>query len=702
MSNHSSRKVRASFRLTALAAAVLIVGSCGGGGGGGVDEEQPPPPPSDRIAYGIGGPVASLGQAALSIDLAPGPASAGSRPAGARRAAAAGAGEAYQYPAGPDGQGQALPSISGSFNTLTQTYDEALGSSLWIDLPASEGGHQVALQVSRVLQSAGSLAEDVSAGEIVVTPRQTYADFPGRARLSFGGTGGPVCLGWDAAADGSYEAEQCMTVAQLGDLWAAPQVGWAIPAAVQRAAAASHGGWRRFYEQFDLSVAAMRMAAGSHASLQAAAPGASAARIDCGVDPEGGGTGRIELSWLDRNGSGRFDTGDDVRLLATNCWNPTEEESPAVGRRFEGMLELRAYEHDAAAAPTFVALRVTDTALVDGVATSIGTHQVDGGFALRVPGITASSDTVASYHFTSENMTAAGATAARSMTFYPDVADLAYRALEAARVNAAGSRTLLPLCSNEGSAALTWDEGPAPYTAGLSAGDTVTITLDNCDLGPAGSPRLANGQLLMSLWGVTEGPSTDWTVHANLFVDLRTTTPRGSTHRVGETGLDLSYVLGHSFVAGFRSQSMSATQPVNGVLTEFVNGAITYQIGCHAADYYRGTWALSDYQLRPNQVVKTAGRVFTIGMRSGESFLFKADGAGDYAPDVAMAGLLPISAPECVALGVPPNGVSGGPTTMQFDAGPAGDGGRIDLRLFDGTSNALLKTVVTDWSTLTR
>lgn len=700
MPNRRLRGARRPSLPTAAAAVALVLASCGGGGGG-TDNEEPPAPPSDSITYGIGGPRSTLGQTALSIDLAPaGTALARAAPQ-ARRAALA-SGEGFEYPAGPDGNGDTLPLISGSFNTLTETYDEALGSKLWIDLPASAGGYRVALQVSRVLQSAGSLAEDVSAGEIVVTPRQTYEGFTGRVRLAFGGTGGPVCLAWDAAADGSYEVEQCMTIAQLGELWATPRTDWALPAAVQRAAAASHGGWRRFYEQFDLSVGAMRMASAQHDSLAGSAPGAGAASIPCGVDPVSGHTGQIALSWLDRNGSGRFDTGDDVRLQASDCWNPTEDEAAAAGRRFDGVLELRAYERDVGAAPTFVGLRVADTGTVDGVASTLGTHQVDGGFSLRVPGIIASSDTVASYRFSSENMAAAGAVAARSMSFYPEIADLAFRALEAARVNAAGTRTGLALCSNAGRATLTWDEGPAPNSAGLSAGDTVRITVDECDLGPGGHPRVTSGQLLLSVWGVTAGTGTDWTVRSNVSIDLRTATARGSTHRVGETGLEIGYVLGHSFGAAFRPQSVSSAQSINGVLTSFENGVIDYQIGCYAADYYRGTWALSDYQLLPNQVVKTSGRVFTIGMRQGESFVFKADGSGSYAPDVALAALLPISAPECVALGVPASGVSGGPTNMQFDAWPAGDGGRIELRLYDSASNALLKTVVTDWSTLVR
>ncbi len=699
MRKRRSRDGRAPSLPTTLAAAVVLVAACGGGGGGG--EEEPPPPPSDTITYGIGGPRSTLGQSPLSIDLAPAGTSATQTALRARRTVLS-TGEGYSYPAGPDDHGDTLPQISGSFNTLTQSYDEALGSRLWIDLPASAGGYRVALQVSRVLQSAGSLAADVSAGEIVVTPREAYADFSGRLRLSFGGAGGAVCLGWDAAADGSYEAEQCMTVAQLGDLWSAPQTGWAIPAGVQRAAAASHGGWRRFYEQFDLSVGAMRIAAAHHASLLASTAGATAARVDCGVDPQSGLVGQIAISWLDRNGNGRFDTGDDVRLQSTDCWNPLEEESTGAGRRFDGVLELRAYEPDAAAAPTFVNLLVTEFAEVEGVVSAQGSHQIDGGFSLRVPGLSAGSDAVASYRFSTDNMAAAGAVAARSMTFYPDIADLAYQALDAARLHAAGTRTSLPLCSNGGSATVTWDEGPAPNASGLSAGDRVTITLDECDLGPAGNARVASGQLLMPVWGYTPGAGTDWTVQANLMIDLRTTTARGSTQRVGETGLELRYVLGHSFAAAFRPESKSATQSINGVLTAFENGAIAYQVGCYAADYYRGTWALSDYQLRPNQVVKTSNRVFTIGTREGESFLFKADGAGNFAPDVALATMLPISAPECVALGVPAKGVSGGPTYMHFDAGAAGDGGRIDLRLYDAANDALLKTLVTDWSTLTR
>jgi hypothetical protein len=82
-------------------------------------------------------------------------------------------------------------------------------------------------------------------------------------------------------------------------------------------------------------------------------------------------------------------------------------------------------------------------------------------------------------------------------------------------------------------------------------------------------------------------------------------------------------------------------------------------------------------------------------------FVFKADALGRYQPDVAQAGMIPISAPECVALGVPATGVGGGDNTMIFDAWPAGDGGRVRLQLNDKAGTMITERWV-DWLTLVR
>lgn len=694
---HCRRAGQAWARVGSMA---LLLAACGGGGGGGVVEEEPPVT-SPSIEYAVGAPSTGLGQQPLTISLA---APTGARPAVALAAKRATIlpGGVFGFPAGPDGAGDLLPRIAGSYDRLTGRYTQGLGTKLWIDLPASAGSHAVALEVSRVLQAdAGFAAGDPGSGEMLITRRTPTAEFGGRLRLAFNASAAPVCLGWDAARDGSYEVERCMSGDAVAALWQTPDVTLAIPEAVQRAAGASHAAWARFAVQFELAVTALRMATDQHDVLAAAAPGASAATVSCGLYPPSGSAGQFTMAWLDRNGSGRFDSGDDVRFVARDCWNRLDEGGSGPGRLLDGTLELRGYERDTAAAPTFVALQITETADVGGVPMPQSAQTVDGGFTMRLPGLTAAGSAVASYLFDAGNMVAAAGVAARSTSFYADIGDLAFQGLRAALTGPRAPQDL-GLCGNAGAggtSTMTFEEGPAPNTAGLSEGDAVRLTLVRCDVGRGGYARLLDGSLVFTVWKVTVGPAPDWAIETNLALDLQATTPAGHTRRLGEMGLDAGFVLGHSYLVRFRSQSLSAAQSVSGVLTALRNGVLDYQIGCFDASYYRGAWAWSDHQLLPGQVVKTAGRVFTIGMRQGEAFVFKADEYGRYLPDVALASLTPISAPECVALGVPASGVGGGDNTLVLDAWPAGDGGRVRLQL-NGRDGAALTEHWVDWLSL--
>jgi hypothetical protein len=644
------------------------------------------------VAYGIGAPQASLAQQPMAIAPV-----AGMGASASIRAAAALVAEGFYFPSGPDNAGDALPKVSGTFDTLTAAYDQALASKLWIDLPAGAGAYQVAVAVAQMLLS-GTAADGPTAGELVITPRQTYADLAGRIRLRFNASATPACVAWDSEPNGTYETESCLSFADLVALWQAPQPGLPLPVAVQRAASATYTGWTRFHAQFDFSVGALLVAEANYDALRAAAAQATAVTVNCSVYPPTGGAGSYTLAWSDRNGSGRFDTGDDVRFVATDCWTRMEgEPNPGAGQLLAGTFELRGYERNVGAAPTFAGLRVTTTAEVGGVIVPQEAIEITGGFGIRAPGITASAGEVAAYDFTPANVLAAGSVAARSMTYYKDVGDLAYQALAAIRTSTTTPRNL-GLCANAGTSTLTFAEG-ASYPAGLSDGDTVTLALTNCNLGSAANPAIMDGTLRLTVWGMTAGPGTDWSMQTNARLDLQTVTTRGTARRLGEFGLRVDYVLGHSFLAGFRPQSYSATETLGGVLTAMENGALAYQLGCFDASTFRGTAAASDYQLKPNHVVKTANRVFTIGMRMGELFLFKLDGAGNYYPDIALAAMLSISAPECVALGVPVNGVTGGDTNIQFDTWPAGDGDTVRLRLYD-RNNTLLREESTRWSVL--
>jgi hypothetical protein len=685
---------------TALLAACALglMTSCGGGGGGGADDNIEPQPTSPSIAYSLGAPNAALGQQALAMTFAAPQGNARAVPLAQRALAPLPTGT-FVFPTGPDAAGDRLPRIVGDYDRLTERYSDGIGAKLWIDLPASADAHPVALEVARVLQP-GDAAGVPASGEIVISHRGDNAKFAGRLRLAFTTVATPVCVAWDAVRDGSFEVERCMTSDALVALWAQPDGSLAIPATVQRAAGAAYAAWARFQGQFELAVAALRMASAQHEALAAAPAGAVAATVLCSLYPPSGRAGAYTLRWLDRNGSGRFDAGDDVRFDATACWQRLDEGGSGPGRTLDGGFELRGYERDMGAAPTYLALAVTDTVDVAGVVTPQATTTLDGGFTARLPGLLAASDIVESYRFDAGNMVAAGGVAARSMAFYADIGDFGFRGLEALIGGATGTRDL-GVCGVGGTGRVTLTEGAAPNPVGLSAGDSVRVLLAGCDLGRGGHPRLHSGSVVLNVASVTRGPGADWNVQADARVDLQTVTTDGHTRRLGEFGFRTEHVLGHSYGTGFRPQGYVAGSTLSGVLTAMRNGQPDYQIGCFDAGTFRGTWDWSDFQLRPNQVVKTAGRVFTIGMREGESFVFKADALGRYQPDVAQAGMSPISAPECVPLGVPATGVSGGDNTMVFDAWPAGDGGRVRLQL-NGKDGAMITERWADWLTLLR
>lgn len=673
-------------RPAAFLVAVLLAACAGGGGDGGEPE-----PVDDAVVVAIGAPQAALAQSPLNIELLSAPAGA------ARRRPLAVAAESFDFPAGPDEDGRRLPQIGGLFDPLTQQYDGDLGSRLWLDLPASAGAYKVALIVASIIQGAGATGGGTpTAGELWITPRQAYADLPGRIRLRFAAGTTPVCVAWDREADGSVEAETCTSFAALAAWWQAPQDTLALPLAVQRVAAAAYAGWMRLYAQFDIGVGALQMAETHRDALLAAAAGAAAVTLECSVAAPETAAGRLVLRWLDRNASGRFDTGDDVRFEASGCWNRMDEAGSA-GRRFDGAFELRGHERGVGAAPTFLALTITDTADVGGVVTDLASVRAEGGFVLRAPGLDGNGLEVAAYPFSADRLVAAGTVAARSMDFYPDVADLAFPLLDAARTDTTARD--LGLCRNDGRSTLAFSDGAAP--AGLSPGDTVTLTLTGCEVGSTTRVKRLDGTLALTVQALLPGTAPDWEIRADARIDLLRSDARGTLQRRGEFGLSVAFVLGHSMAVGFRPEGHGSASALGGVLSGIEDGALAYRIGCFAATYFRGTWADADYQLLPNQVVRTANRVFTIGMRQGESFLFRHATDGSVYADVGLAALLPISAPECVPLGVPASGVSGVDTTMQFDTGPGGDGDRVRLGLYD-RSGVLLHDTTSSWQALGR
>lgn len=664
----------------------LLLAACAGGGGDGE-----PVPPDDRVIVDIGAPQAALAQSPLNIEVLAAPTGA------AQRRPLAAAAESFDFPTGPDEDGRRLPQIGGIFDPLTQQYDGDLGSRFWLDLPASAGAYKVALIVASIIQGTGATVGGApTAGELWITPREAYADLPGRIRLRFAAGATPVCVAWDREADGTVEAETCTTFAALAAWWQAPQGTLALPLAVQRVAAASYAGWMRLYAQFDIGVGALQMAETHRDALLAAAAGAAAVTLDCSVPAPATAAGRLVLRWLDRNASGRFDTGDDVRFEAAGCWNRLDETGGA-GRRFDGAFELRGHERGVGAAPTFLALTITDTEDIGGVVTDLASVRAEGGFTLHAPGIDGNGLEVTAYPFSADNLVAAGTVAARSIDFYPDVADLAYPLLDAARTDTIARD--LGLCRNDGQSAFAYSDGAAP--AGLSPGDTVTLTLTGCDIGNALHARLVDGTIALTVQALLPGTAPDWEIRADARIDLLRSDARGTLQRRGEFGLSVAFVLGHSMQVGFRPEGYGSASALDGVLSGIENGALAYRIGCFAANYFRGTWADSDYQVLPNQVVRTANRVFTIGMRQGESFLFRHAADGSVYADIGLAGLLPISAPECVPLGVPASGVSGVDTTMQFDTGPGGDGDRVRLGLYD-RSGVLLHETTSSWQALGR
>lgn len=279
------RRARAPFGF------VLLLAACGGGGG---EDGGEPQPPDSRVTIGIGAPQVALGQTPLNIELTPTVTSAGQRTPQAETA------ERFAFPAGPDEGGRSLPQIGGRLDLLTQQYEGDLDSRFWLDLPPSAGAYKMALTVASIVQGSGAADSGLpTAGELWITPRETYADLPGRIRLRFVAGATPVCVAWDREADGTIEAEQCTSFATLATWWQAPQAALALPLAVQRAAAATHAGWTRLYAQFDLSVGALQMAETHRDALLAAAAGAAAVTLDCGVAAPGDAAGHLVLRWLE-------------------------------------------------------------------------------------------------------------------------------------------------------------------------------------------------------------------------------------------------------------------------------------------------------------------------------------------------------------------------------------------------------------------
>lgn len=673
------------LRTIALAFTALVVAACGGGGGG--DSPAPPAPPDNRVRYAIGAANGSLEQAPFAIEEnIPVVAAMASR---SPQVAVVLPAHDYTFPSGPDAAGETLPKVTGTFDTLTGAYDGAVTSKLWLDLSAALGGYKVAIDVTGALAS-GPTGRGPSSGEMVVAPRETYADFAGRMRLRFNATATPVCLGWDGQSDGTFEAEQCMTFAKLETLSSAPEASWPVPPTVQAIAARLYRGWRWFAIQFDFTVGALQIVESNYDAL-AARPAASPLTLACTAGPGVSLPRSYALSWRDRNGSGRFDTGDDVRFELGGCVTLFDGDD-AIANESWGIYELRGYERNVGGAPTFNLAVIERQA---AGATILNTYGLTGGFTVRAPGITASTGTLAGYAFDASNLLAASRVAAKSMDFYPDPAFVASRVF--ARLRNDPAATDLGLCRNVGGQGVLTRSGTGP----LAAGETAQVTFTNCDIGQGVAPgRFVTGTLAWTLAEVTQGPGTDWSVNSDARFDFTTATAAAALRRTGEAGMSVGFVLNHSFAVAFRPEPYNTGASLGGVLRGYEDGRLAYEIGCFAASRFGLAEALADYQLTPNHVVRTANKVMTIGMRQGESFVFKAHPTtGVYYADYALASLLGISAPECTALGVPASGVSGGETNVQFDTWPAGDADVVHLRLYN-RAGTLLQDTPTSWAAL--
>jgi hypothetical protein len=689
---------RAVIVTLVVSGGVLAIISSGRGGGG--DDGNGEVPSSGAVTYSLGAPNSALGQTPMTIDLG----AAASPTAVSSRVFAAASAESFSYPSGPDNSGDTLPKISGSFDTLTLLFTQALNSKLWLDLPASAGGYQMTIVVTEIAQPTVAInAGELMAGKLELTPRQSYADLSGRIQLTFSTDATPVCIGWDSDGDNTDDSRECMDYAEFNGLWKSPDASLSLPLAVQQAAAASYAGWALFYEQFGFSVTAMRIIETYYAELQNSATDTVASTIACELYPPTATIGSYSLSWHDRNGSGSFDNGDDVLLTGSDCFS-SDDFGDNAGNIISGTLELRGYERNVGAAPTFVDFAVTPNRWVDDDVVPQNTLTFNGGFTLQAPGIVNSTTQVRAYVFTADNMMAAAALAASTTNFYPDLTTLSYSALNALRAitESPNASQDLGLCRNGGTSSLIWQEGASPYPSGLSEGDTATLTLINCDTGTAVEAKVMDGTLTMTLSNVAQGDPTSWLMEANVKLDLQTVTASGSSRRLGEFSLNLSTADSVNYQALYRAQSASTSENVNGVLSTIVGGQLEYQLGCFDVTLEFNPAMPDSYTLIPFSVVKRANRIFSTQTDIGYPLRFVLGAEGWY-PDSGSMVLLGFSAPECVVLGVPPTGLSGGDNAVLLETQANDYVDNIVLKLFElATPEVTSSLITTTWSDLQR
>ena len=650
----------ARLALVALVVAggvAAIIGSGGGGGGDG-DDGGPVSVPT-TVSYTIRAPQTSLGQTEMTLAL--------------------GGNNTLTFKKGPDGSTE-LPKTSGTFDILSGAMTAYTESKLWLDLPQAVASAKVSVSVSEKLE--WYLGDEPSAGALTITLRSgDISGLAGTIRLRFKvdceGTVQPFRVEWDSNNDGTFEQHACYSADAFPDLWS----GAGAPL-YARVASGAYLGWSSLYTGFQFTLEAMRRIENSYDDIAQLPPGAAnPVTVSCNLYPPAQAAGSYGLNWHDWNISGTFNAGDMVRMTAGDCWinNPGDPEDP----RINGTLELRSYVRNQGAAPTFVGMSLTLTLEnPPGTFTDQGTVVLNGGFTLVAPGIvpSATSGPIGAFNFTNGNMLAAARIAASSAAFFPPTSQVMLAVVE--RLRTGGTPPFnLNICQNSpnGTATLLWADLGSP---GLSAGDSASLGLGNCDL----DGTLTTGHIVYDFTGVTP-------ISASADVTLQGLTTISTTKSGGFSGKMSVEVIVNAGTRTVEHKPGAA----NGVITATVSGQNAWQLGCFDV-IYGDSGSGTAYTLINPSVLKASNKIMSI---AGGSSLFLQFQLGT--PDVLNFGgftLLSISLPECAALGVP-NGVGDSDGNYVTVRGNSPNDNVDDLLMtLYNNSSTVLGTAPTSWRAL--
>lgn len=283
--------------------------------------------------------------------------------------------------------------------------------------------------------------------------------------------------------------------------------------------------------------------------------------------------------------------------------------------------------------------------------------------------------------FDQNNTVAAAELAAATMSFFPEFTELGQQVVfSLSDADPSNSPFDLPLCMNAGSALLSWND--ADTSGGLSAGDTTSLLLTDCDI-----DGIASGTVNFVFTSVDLDQVLPDSVGLTVSVDLNIV-----------DGVDTA-----AFTANFAanmntpdyinfSYNYTADDLPDQKLSVSENGVELYQFGCFNVSHALNTGdPLGTYNLDPNGVMNVSNNIMSLLGDTPLSFVNDAMESGT-------KRLWGVSIPECTALGVPSTGVSG--DNGSYVLMEALGGGNVRLHTLDATGTEFF-TVDTTWDLLT-